>query len=121
MKEKIIAGLKTFWDGLKGLYCKAKDALKNLWVKAVTWILENPEKFGTLCGLIFCSTKYVIREKRRHDDHVARFRRFYDRRTDTYCWARRDLSPLEYEELEYRYQKGERKRAILADMGLLKW
>lgn len=121
MKEKIKERAKAIWEKMKEAYCKAKDFLKKIWIKALTWVLENPEKFGTLIGLIFCSAKFCIKERRRHDEHIARFRRFYDRRTDTYCWSRRDLSPLEYEELKMRYRNGERKRAILADMGLLKW
>lgn len=47
--------------------------------------------------------------------------KFYDRRTDSYSWSKRPLKQKEALELDERYARGERKKEILREMGLLKY
>ena len=100
---------------------KAGDKIKETGKKIKNWAVENPEKALTVIGSIGSAGGIAYKFKRNHDEHVRLHRRFYDRRTDSYCWSKRDLKPLEQEELERRSRNGERKRAILMDMGLLKY
>lgn len=106
------------------LKCKAKtaaDKVKQTGKKLKDWAVKNPEKALAVIGGIGSIGGSAYKFKRSHDEHVRLHRRFYDRRTDSYSWSKRDLTPREQDELERRYRNGERKKAILMEMGLLKY
>lgn len=65
--------------------------------------------------------KDVYRDARENKEERDLRCKFYDRRTDSYSWSKRPLKPREALELDERYARGERKKEVLREMGLLKY
>ena len=72
MKEKIIDFAKKFWEKVKEVYVAGKDILEAIWVKVLTWVLENPEKFGMIAGFIFCISRIGRKDEEVHEKHAGK-------------------------------------------------
>ena len=99
----------------------AWDKFTTLLAKAIAWCVENKELTLMLGSSLIGAVKYtakVIRTKREDEDW--RNRRFYDRRTDRWCYAKKHLNRKQENIIERRYRDGETYREILDSMGLLK-
>lgn len=63
MKEKLKTLAKKVWSKLCDIGKKVKEVAKAAWEKAITWVLENPDKVGKFVGLCFCVWLYDRKEK----------------------------------------------------------
>ena len=112
---------------MKQVIQKVKRFFQDLWEKFTTglakfagWCARNKELaillLTTLAGIVKHVTKIIAYKK----EDEWRNRRFYDRRTDRWSYARKKLTKRQERIVERRYQEGETYRSILDDMGLLK-
>jgi len=106
------------------LQCKAKlakEKVKEAGSKACKVMIEHPVEAASIVTGVFGIAKLGIKEKRRRDEKRVIDCRVYDRRSDTYSWAKRPLKPAEKLEMERRYRNGELKSEVLKDLGILKY
>lgn len=112
---------------IKRMVQKVKWFFQDLWEKFIDgvakfagWCVRNKELAIILLTSIAGIAKHVTKIIAYKKEDEWRNRRFYDRRTDRWSYARKKLSKRQERIIERRYQEGETYRSILDDMGLLK-
>jgi hypothetical protein len=86
----------------------------------VKWCSENKEMAFTLLTTVVALMKLLIKAKNNRKEDEWRSRRFYDRRTDRWCYAKKKPTKKQESMIEERYRDGESYREILDSMNLLK-
>lgn len=86
----------------------------------VKWCSENKEMAFTLLMALLGLVKQLIKAKNNRKEDEWRSRRFYDRRTDRWCYAKKKPTKRQESMIEERYRDGESYREILDSMNLLK-
>lgn len=86
----------------------------------VEWCLQNKEAAFTLLTTVVALMKLVIKAINNRKEDEWRSRRFYDRRTDRWCYAKKKPTKKQESMIEERYRDGESYREILDSMNLLK-
>ena len=109
LKEKLTTWFQNLWD-----------RFTTFLAKAVAWIVENKLLAIAIFSTVTKAAKYGSRIYSAKKEDEWRNRRFYDRRTDRWSYAKRKLTKRQEAIIERRYQDGETYRSILDDMGLLK-
>lgn len=109
------------------LKTRTKVFFLNLWdrittamAKFLAWVVKNRTLAIFLFSSILTLVKNGCKIYRIKKEEEWRYRRFYDRRTDRWSYARRRPNKRQEEIIERRYRDGETYRSILDDMGLLK-
>lgn len=112
---------------MKKLKTKLTTWFQNLWdrfttflAKAAAWIVQNKLLAIAIFSTVTKVAKYGGKIYSAKKEDEWRNRRFYDRRTDRWSYAKRKLTKRQEAIIERRYQDGETYRSILDDMGLLK-
>lgn len=112
--------IKKMWRKIKQTVVTVWDKLEWQFARFVAWCLRNWDLFLILFAGAVAIIKEALKLRRAKLDEDYRNRRFYDRRTDRWCYANKHLNKKEQNIIESRYQDGETYRSILNDMGLLK-
>lgn len=105
---------------LKGWAAKKWDQFTDWLAKAAVWCVQNWQVVLALLSAAGGVLKFALKVRKNKADEEYKNRRFYDRRTDRWCYANRHLSRKQQDMIERRYLDGETYRSILSDMGLLK-
>lgn len=112
---------------LNNLVSKIKEGAAFIWDKFTTgvanflaWCVKNKELAIFLLSALVTIVKHTTKIVKMRKEDEWRNRRFYDRRTDRWCYARKHLSRRQQNIIEERYRDGETYRSILDSMGLLK-
>ena len=109
LKEKVTKWWTNLWD-----------KFTTYLAKVLAWIVENKMLAIMIFTTVTKTVKYGAKIYSTKKEDEWRNRRFYDRRTDRWSYARKKLSKRQEAIIERRYQDGETYRSILDDMGLLK-
>lgn len=112
--------LKEYWMKVKKFAAKTWDKATDVLAKVLVWCLQNWQVTLALLGALGGLLKQVSKLKKARDEEEYRNRRFYDRRTDRWCYANKHLSKKQQNIIEERYLDGESYRSILDSMDLLK-
>lgn len=112
--------MKQKFEELKGWAAKKWDRFTDWLAKAAVWCVQNWQIVLALLSAATGILKYALKVKKGKDEEEFRNRRFYDRRTDRWCYANRHLNKKQQNIIEERYLDGESYRSILDSMGLLK-
>ena len=112
--------MKEKWEEFKRKAADLWDRFQDKLAKALVWCIQNWQVTLTLlsasCGIL----KHILKIRKGKQEEEYKNRRFYDRRTDRWCYAKRHLNKKQQNIIEERYLDGESYRAILDSMGLLK-
>lgn len=73
MKEKFKALAKKIWGQMCLIGREMKLIAAEIWQKATTWVLENPDKVGKFLGICFCMWLYSSKEAEIRKDYNNRF------------------------------------------------
>lgn len=109
LKEKVTVWFQNLWD-----------KFTTFLAKVLAWIVENKLLAIAIFSAATKAAKFGSKVYSAKKEDEWRNRRFYDRRTDRWSYARKKLSKRQEAIIERRYQDGETYRSILDDMGLLK-
>lgn len=112
--------INNFWSKLKNKAAAVWDKFTDCLARFLAWCWNNKELAIVLISGIFGLIKEGLKAYTRHKDDEWRSRRFYDRRTDRWCYAKRKPTKRQERMIEERYRDGETYRAILDSMNLLK-
>lgn len=112
--------IKRFLGKIQIFFEDLWDKVTWAFAKFVAWVYRNWD----LALILIAATVGIIREalkyRRVKMEDEFRNRRFYDRKTDRWCYANRHLTKRQEDIIETRHLDGETYRSILDDMGLLK-
>ena len=109
-----------FWEGVKMKLADLWDRIGDGAAAFARWCGNNKELAITLLISVLGIVKQILKIAANRRDDSYKNRRFYDRRTDRWCYARKKLNKRQERIIEERYQDGETYRAILDSMGLLR-
>lgn len=109
LKEKVTKWWTNLWD-----------KFTTFLAKVMAWIAENKLLAFAIFSAVTKTVKYGVKAYSIKKEDEWRNRRFYDRRTDRWSYARKNITKRQEAIIERRYQDGETYRSILDDMGLLK-
>lgn len=112
--------MNKFWNVVKEKATDLWDKFTDGIAAFTRWCVDNKELAITLSVSVLGIVKQVLKIAANRRDESYRNRRFYDRRTDRWCYARKNLTKNQQRIIEERYQDGETYRSILDSMGLLK-
>ena len=117
---KVKAKLKTLYQKLKIKAAELWDKFTSILARILVWCIQNWEILLVLLSALTGLTKHISKVKSAKAEEEYRNRRFYDRRTDRWCYANKHLTRKQQNLIEERYLDGESYRSILDSMGLLK-
>lgn len=112
--------MNEFWNTIKEKAANLWDKITDGIAAFARWCVDNKEVAITLLCTVLGLVKQSLKIAAKKQDEAYRNRRFYDRRTDRWCYARKNLTKNQQRIIEERYQDGETYRSILDSMGLLK-
>lgn len=96
------------------------DKFTTVAAKFIAWCVANKELAFVIFSSLVTAWKYTVKVIKLKKEEEWRNRRFYDRRTDRWCYAKKKLNRRQENIIEERYRDGETYREILDSMGLLK-